>query len=111
MSHRHGRTDSNQTELVDVWRCAGAWVEILSDVGGGSPDTLVVYKGKKHYVEIKTKNGTLTPKEKEYHRKYKAVTGEEIPIVRNKNAALLLLGICLPFDVPAPAHLTFDPQR
>ena len=47
------RTDTNQTEIVETLRKAGADVYILSMVGRGLPDLLVTYGGETILMEIK----------------------------------------------------------
>ena len=45
--------DSNQADIVEALRKAGASVQILSAVGQGCPDLAVAYRGVNHFVEIK----------------------------------------------------------
>ena len=47
------RTDTNQTEIVETLRKAGADVYILSMVGRGLPDLLVTYGGETILMEVK----------------------------------------------------------
>ncbi len=52
MRHR-GRTDANQTEIVEVLRKWGASVQVLSSIGNGCPDILVGHRGKNYLLEVK----------------------------------------------------------
>ena len=70
---RKGRTDANQTEIVEALRLAGASVWITSGVGGGGPDIVVGYRGKENKL-MEIKDGTkpmsqrkLTPDEQKFH--------------------------------------------
>ena len=54
---KHGRTDSNQSDIVKALRKAGATVQSLADVGGGCPDLLVGYFG--YCILFEVKDGTL----------------------------------------------------
>lgn len=47
------RTDSNQTEIVKLFRNLGCTVQILSDVGRGCPDLVIGMQGKNFLVEVK----------------------------------------------------------
>jgi len=60
------RADSNQQEIVDFLRFAGASVLILSQVGNGCPDLLIGYNGNNYLIEVKYKNGRLRKKQKEF---------------------------------------------
>jgi hypothetical protein len=48
-----GRTDSNQTDVVQAMRTAGITVQILSAVGSGCPDLLCGFRGVNVLVELK----------------------------------------------------------
>lgn len=60
MTHKprtvYGRTDTNQSNVVEALRSIGASVLILSDVGGGCPDLLVGYRGVNFLLEVKDGN-------------------------------------------------------
>lgn len=52
-------------------RAAGRTVEILSDVGRGVPDLLVLSpRGQVYLLEVKRPGEKLTPTEEEWHRKW-----------------------------------------
>jgi len=53
MTHKHGRTDANHTEIVNALQAIGASVTSLADVGGGCPDLLVGYRGQNMLLEVK----------------------------------------------------------
>jgi hypothetical protein len=50
---RAAKVDNNQAEIVKAFRDIGASVQILSAVGKGCPDTIVGFRGKNIFVEIK----------------------------------------------------------
>lgn len=69
-----GRTDANQTEIVNEIRSWGpAWsVQSLASIGDGVPDLCVGFKGTNKLFEIKDPEKPkaaqrLTPKEREFH--------------------------------------------
>lgn len=51
---RRGRTDANQTEIVEALRKLGVSVAITSAVGKGFPDLVCGYRGKTYLIEVKT---------------------------------------------------------
>lgn len=68
---KHGRTDTNQTEIIRALEAAGCSVLRLSDVGDGCPDLLVSHERNYpwHYnilVEVKRPGGKLTEAEREF---------------------------------------------
>lgn len=71
MTHKYGRTDANQSTIVDALRKIGATVEIISDLGDGRPDLLVGYRGQNFLLEVKDGRKPpsarkLTPKEQTF---------------------------------------------
>lgn len=56
---KHGKTDDNQTAIVDALRRVGACVQSLASVGDGCPDLLIAYRGAWFIAEVK--NGALSP--------------------------------------------------
>lgn len=50
---KHGKTDANQTKIVEELRARGYSVLILSSVGGGCPDLAVGTSGRNYFFEIK----------------------------------------------------------
>lgn len=72
---RAGRTDSNQTAVVDALRAVGAKVAITSQVGGGFPDLVVTFRDCVHLLEVKDGDKPpsarrLTPAELEFARQH-----------------------------------------
>lgn len=59
MGYRIRRVDNNQKEIVKAFRKLGAKVEILSEVGGGTPDLVIGVKGRMRWIEIK--DGSKSP--------------------------------------------------
>jgi hypothetical protein len=50
---RIAKIDSNQTEIVGLFRQAGYSVQSLAQLGNGVPDLLIARNGVNHLVEIK----------------------------------------------------------
>lgn len=48
-----GRTDDNQTAIMEALRRVGARVQDLSQVGKGCPDLLVGFRGVNYLLEVK----------------------------------------------------------
>jgi hypothetical protein len=68
----HGKSDSNQSEIVKALRGIGCFVEILSDVGRGCPDLLVAIRQKLYLMEVKAAGGKLTDEQVRWHTACKA---------------------------------------
>ena len=85
-----GRTDSNQAEIVEALRKAGADVIDMHRVGGGFPDLLIAYNGWLTLMEVKSPNGKLNEAELRWHERH----GVEMPvhIVHNVDEALRTIG-------------------
>lgn len=54
------RTDSNHTEIVQIFRDMGCSVLSLAALGKGVPDLLIGLRGVTWLVEVKTPKGKLT---------------------------------------------------
>lgn len=63
------RVDANQKAITMGLRRIGAFVQPIHTVGRGCPDLLVAYGGRWFIAEIKTRNGTLTDDEIEWHER------------------------------------------
>jgi len=72
------RTDHNQAAIVNTFRKAGCLVVDLHEVGGGCPDLLICTRGKVALVEVKSKRGTFTPAQIEFHQ-----AGWPVKVVRS----------------------------
>jgi hypothetical protein len=85
-----GKIDTNQHEIVQALRTAGAVVQSLAAVGHGVPDLLVAYRGGWYVMEIKAGRGKLTPDE----QKWIDTVGTSAPvfIVRSAEDALRVVG-------------------
>lgn len=59
MPRRAARTDANQSPIVRGLRRFGAFVVVLSAVGGGVPDLLVGFRGRWFLLELK--DGAKSP--------------------------------------------------
>ena len=53
---RAGRTDANQTEIVNALRAIGCSVAITSGAGNGLPDLIVGFRGVNLLLELKDGN-------------------------------------------------------
>lgn len=89
---KHGRTDTNQIDIVKSLRASGCSVRILSDVGGGFPDILVGRNGVNVLMEIKDgslplSKQKLTPDEVEFHDRWKG----QAAIVRDIDEAIAVV--------------------
>lgn len=89
MTHKHGRTDANQSQIVATMRAAGAIVTILSDAGNGIPDLLVSFRDKWYLAEVKMPGKKLTTCEREW------IDAQQAPVhlVYTSEDALKMLGV------------------
>ena len=87
---QHGRTDTNQAEIVDALRAAGCGVISMSSLGCGIPDLLVWSPMTEKYtlLEVKNQDGKLTAAELEFFASW---PGDKC-IVRSVEQALNLIG-------------------
>lgn len=89
LHRRNPRRDENEPEITEALRSIGAMVEQNS--AKGRPDLHVIYRGQVREIEVKGKNGKLTPAQKEYHARA-LEHGYVIPIVRTIDEALQAIG-------------------
>ena len=82
------RIDTNQPEIVEALRKAGASVQHLHMVGHGCPDILVCFRDLLFLMEIKSGRGKLTIDEQIWH----AAWGGQVAIVRTIEEALIAIG-------------------
>lgn len=80
------RQDSNHASIVKDLRLLGYQVHEMKSVGGGFPDILVARNGKMALLEIKTEDGELNDKQKQWHSKWE---GPEIAVVRTTEQAII----------------------
>ena len=83
-----GRTDANQTEIVNVLRDIGASVLVLSQVGQGCPDLACGFRGFTYFLEVKTDKGKLNPAEQEFFDTWQG----RAAVVRTPDDALRVIG-------------------
>jgi Holliday junction resolvase len=86
------RTDSNQREIVDIFRAIGATVQILSMVGKGCPDIIVGYQGVNYLIEIK--DGKKPPsgqKLTEHEEKFFNTWKGQVCLINSSDQAIALL--------------------
>ena len=88
------KIDSNQNEIVDALRKAGASVQSLAALGKGVPDLLVAIRGVNLLMEIKDGNKPksaqkLTEDQLKWHGAWQG----PVCIVDGPEAALRMLGV------------------
>ena len=88
------KIDSNQNEIVDALRKAGASVQSLAALGKGVPDLLVAIRGVNLLMEIKDGNKPksaqkLTEDQLKWHGAWQG----PVCIVDSPEAALRMLGV------------------
>lgn len=88
MSYRIRAVDANQPEIVKAARSVGAFVIILSTLGHGVPDILVVFRGQYWLMELKVGKEGLTDDEK----KFAASCPVPVHIIRSKEDLFILIG-------------------
>lgn len=89
MSHRHGKIDANQPEIVAALRSAGCTVVSLADIGSGCADLLVGHNYDNYLMEIKSATGKLTPDEEAWHQSWAGT----VFVVRSVHDALEVIGV------------------
>ena len=92
---RAGRTDTNQTEIVEAFRSLGCSVNITSNVSHGFPDIVVGVCGLNLLVEIKDgqkipSKRKLTPDEQKWHDEWR---GQKVIVESVDNVIALVNGI------------------
>lgn len=83
------RSDANQVEVMAALRKVGASVFSLHRVGQGCADLLVGFRGRTYLIEVKAKNGVLTPSQVKFIDSW---TGDLVHVVRNIDGALRAIG-------------------
>jgi hypothetical protein len=87
------RVDTNQPEIVKALRKAGALVLHLHEIGKGTPDILVGYRGRLRLMEIK--DGAKSPSKRELtpdEEKFHAIWADYVWVVQSVDDALKLIG-------------------
>lgn len=87
MSRYARKIDANQPEIVRALRGAGCQVHSLAPLGKGAPDLLVRRAKSLFLLEVKSKNGDLTPDQREWHALW------PVRVVRNEAEALRAVGL------------------
>ena len=88
MARQHGRIDTNQPQIVDALRKAGATVAITSDLGHGFSDLVVGYHGTNYLIECKHEENELTDDEATFFYNWEGA----IAIARTPEEALHVIG-------------------
>lgn len=88
-----GRTDANQSLIVRELRKIGATVQSLADLGDGTPDLVVGFRGINTLIEVKDwkqvpSKQKLTPAEKKWHTGWQG----QVAIAMTPDEALRLIG-------------------
>ena len=78
------KTDLDQSELAQAARAWGASVQLLHRVGQGCPDLLIGYTSKNGkrvnlLVEVKTMDGDLNERQREWHEGWRG----QVAVVRS----------------------------
>lgn len=91
---RAAKIDSNQSQIVDSLRAAGAQIQSLAAVGKGVPDLLCQYKGTFYLIEVK--DGTRPPSQRKltedqvkWHEEWKSAF---LGVVESPEEALKFIG-------------------
>jgi Holliday junction resolvase len=98
---KYGRTDENQTDIVQALRKAGCRCIDLSAVGNGCPDILAYRNSTGLFYMLELKDGDkypsqrkLTPHQVKFHEEW------PVSVVKNIDEALQAVG--LTFTQPRP---------
>lgn len=96
---RARRADANQPAIVAALRANGRTVEVISDVGRGVPDLLVMDRhGFIYLLEVKAPKAKLTPDEDRWHATWNdAKIAGRLAIVRTEQEALDATGDMQPW--------------
>lgn len=91
---KHGRTDSNQQEIIDVLRQCGCSVFDTSALGDGFPDLVVGRHGCNFLLEVKDGNKSpsrrrLTPAEEAFREAWRGT----VYVVESVEDALQTVGV------------------
>ena len=92
MARRAAKVDSNQAEIMQALRKAGASVQPLHGVGMGCPDLLVGFRGSNLLMEIK--DGDKVPSAQKltsWQEKWHRVWGGQACVVTSAEDALAVL--------------------
>lgn len=81
------RVDKNQKLIVSFLRELGCTVLVLSQVGNGSPDLLVGFRGRNILMEVKNEGEELRSNQKKFIGEWKG----NAYVVRTRHDALLAL--------------------
>lgn len=93
MARYAARTDGNQRRLVELLRAVGCVVEVISDVGRGVPDLLILYRGRILLAEVKDERQppsrqALTAAERAFHLAWE---GAPIYIINSDETTMAML--------------------
>jgi hypothetical protein len=84
------KVDSNQKEIVEALRKAGASVQSLASIGKGCPDLLVAFRGENFLLEVKSfELAELTPDELAWHAGWVG----QVSVVRTLIEAFRAVGV------------------
>lgn len=87
MSRFARKIDANQPEIVKALRDAGCQVHSAASLGRGAPDLLVSRAMRVWLLEVKGKDGRLTPAQRAWHALW------PVHVVRNSQEALRAVGL------------------
>jgi hypothetical protein len=87
---RAAKVDATQAAIVEALRAAGAIVVSLAALGGGCPDLLVWRDDRAWLLEVKSRNGRLTPAQERWLAAWR---GPSVHVVRTPAEALAAVGV------------------
>lgn len=88
--HFKHKVDANQAAVVKVIRQVGGLVTILSMVGGGVFDLLVLFRGDLYLIEVKDGKNGLTGAQERFYVEWGSCA--KVGIVRSPDEALKFIG-------------------
>lgn len=86
---RAAKVDKNQREIVMALRqVPGCSVAVTSSAHDGFPDLVVGFRGTNSMLEVKDRNGKLTPAQEKFHASWRG----QIEVIRSVEEALRAIG-------------------
>jgi len=80
--------DNNQSEIISALEKSGCNVTDMSGAGNGFVDLFITRAGIHYIVEVKSRYGTLTPAQVEFHAKH-----QPAHTVRSVQESLIAVGL------------------
>lgn len=86
--------DLNQPEVVERLRNAGCTVQLLNNVGHGTPDILVGWFGRNYLFEIKRDGGKLRDSQHKFLSKWRG----QVAVIRTAEEAIRIMRTDIDYD-------------